>query len=247
MSNLWKFSNIPCIEEANFNKALERFYNLGISGLVRENIQNSLDGKVPGNSGAVIVTIKTGKVHKNNIPGLDDIKTRIGCLKGKNTYTGETIEHMKKKMNCDLVDCISFEDTNTKGLKGANNGQSDNKEDTWSIYAYNKGVHSSEHDETIEKQRGGSHGIGKIASNAASDIYMMYFANCDEEGNKHLGGTVQLIEHEYEGKFYRSTGYFTDIKNKDNTSKFYPFENTFHEIFRKDTRGLKIVIPLLRE
>lgn len=35
----------------------------------------------------------------------------------------------------------------------------------------------------------------KIASNAVSDLHMMYFANCDEEGNKHLGATVQLIEH----------------------------------------------------
>ena len=29
--------------------------------------------------------------------------------------------------------------------------------------------------------------------------------------------------------------------------EFYPFENTFHEIFSKDTRGLKIVIPFLRD
>lgn len=43
--SLWKFSVIPGIEESTFNKVLERFYDLGISGLVRENIQNSLDGK----------------------------------------------------------------------------------------------------------------------------------------------------------------------------------------------------------
>ena len=74
-----------------------------------------------------------------------------------------------------------------KGLRGAKNGQSYRPEDTWGIYAYNKGVHSEEEDSTLEKSRGGSHGIGKIASNATSELHMMYFANCDDEGDKHLG------------------------------------------------------------
>lgn len=245
---LWKFSAIPGIEESTFNKVLERFYDLGISGLVRENIQNSLDGKIPGETKPVIVTIKTGKVNKNDIPGLNNIKERISCLEGRNSYTKETIEHMQNKMDQEEVNYISFEDFNTKGLRGAKNGQSYRPEDTWGIYAYNKGVHSEESDDTLEKSRGGSHGIGKIASNAASELHMMYFANCDEEGNKHLGGTVQLIEHKYKDKYYRSTGYFTDIKKiENNEERFYPYENTFSEIFKKDTRGLKIIIPFLRE
>ena len=248
MRQTWQFSAIPCIEESTFNKILERFYNFGISGLVRENIQNSLDGKLKGSDEPVIVTIKTGSVSKNDIPGLDEIKERIKSLKGQNSYTKETIEHMKNKMDDEIVNYISFEDFNTKGLTGANRGQSNNPKDTWSIYAYNKGVHTEEEDESVEKSRGGSHGIGKIASNAASDLYMMYFANCDADGNKHLGGTVQLIEHKFGDNHYRSTGYFTDVKNiGENKTKFYPFENTFHEIFSKDTRGLKIIIPFLRD
>lgn len=245
---LWKFSAIPGIEESTFNKVLERFYDLGIAGLVRENIQNSLDGKIPGETKPVIVTIRTGKVNKKDIPGLEDIKERIKNLEGHNSYTKETIEHMQNKMNAEEVDFISFEDFNTKGLKGAKNGQSYKKEDTWGIYAYNKGVHSEEEDSALEKARGGSHGIGKIASNAASELHMMYFANCDEEGNKHLGGTVQLVEHKYKDKYYRSTGYFTDIKTIENKEdRFYPYENKYHEIFSKNTRGLKIIIPFLRE
>ena len=248
MGERWQFSAIPCIEESTFNKILERFYNFGVSGLVRENIQNSLDGKIPGTTEPVIVTIKTGSINKNDIPGLDEIKERIKCLQGRNNYTKETIEHMKNKMDDEIVNYISFEDFNTKGLRGALNGQSDDPKDTWSIYAYNKGVHTEEDDEKLEKSRGGSHGIGKIASNAASDLYMMYFANCDEDGNKHLGGTVQLIEHKFKNHHYRSTGYFTDVKDLgNNRTKFYPFENKFHEVFSKDTRGLKIIIPFLRD
>lgn len=248
MGERWKFSAIPCIEESTFNKILERFYNFGICGLVRENIQNSLDGKLKESNEPVIVTIKTGSVNKKDIPGLDEIKERIKSLKGQNSYTKETIEHMKNKMDNETVNYISFEDYNTKGLTGAPKGQSSSPKDTWSIYAYNKGVHTEEEDESVEKSRGGSHGIGKIASNAASDLYMMYFANCDAEGNKHLGGTVQLIEHKFGDNHYRSTGYFTDVeKIGENKTKFYPFENKFHDIFAKDTRGLKIIIPFLRE
>ncbi len=248
MGERWQFSVIPCIEESTFNKILERFYNFGISGLVRENIQNSLDGKLKESNEPVIVTIKTGSVKKDDIPGLDEIKERIKSLKGQNSYTKETIEHMKNKMDDEIVNYISFEDYNTKGLTGALRGQSNNPKDTWSIYAYNKGVHTEEEDESVEKSRGGSHGIGKIASNAASDLYMMYFANCDADGNKHLGGTVQLIEHKFGDNHYRSTGYFTDVKRiGENKTKFYPFENKFHDIFAKDTRGLKIIIPFLRD
>ena len=243
----WQFSYSSSIEDYRFNESLERFYNMGISGLVRENIQNSLDAKIPGAEGPVLVKIETGKINQKYIPGIDEIKERILSLEGRNNYTIATIENMKNKMDQEMADYISFEDSNTKGLKGAKNGQSDSKEDTWSIYAYKKGDHSVENDSELEMSRGGSHGIGKIASNAASELYMMFFANCDEFQDQHLGGTVQLIEHKYKDNYYRSSGYFADKKNiEDDKSKLYPFENTFNEVFKKDTRGLKIIIPYLR-
>ena len=248
MSNYWQFSPIPCIEESSFNKVLEKFYDYGVSGLVRENIQNSLDGKLQNAEGPVKVTIKIGTISDYNIPGLAEVKEHISALVGRNKYTIETIEHMKRKMNQSEISYISFEDENTKGLKGAECGQTNDKDNTWSIYAYNKGVHTEEEDENLERSRGGSHGIGKIASNAASDLYMMYFANCDEKGNQHLGGTVQLIEHQYQDQYYRATGYFTQVRALDaHNSQFYPFTNTFNEVFSKKTRGLKIIIPFLRE
>lgn len=244
----WKFSPIPNIEESNFNKILERFYNMGVNGLTRENAQNSLDGQLLDNDDPVILKIKTGSISQKDIPGIHEVIERIKCLEGRNSYTQETIQHMLNKINQEEVRYISFEDINTRGLTGAKNGQSNSKNDTWGIYAYNKGVHFEEDDSTVEISRGGSHGVGKIASNAASDLHLMYFANCDENKEKHLGGTVQLIEHVYEDQCYRSTGYFTDIEiYQDNKSKFFPYENTFHPIFEKNTRGLKIIIPYFRE
>lgn len=244
---MWQFSSIDNIEEPLFNRSLERFKEMGVSGLTRENIQNSLDGKLPGSNMPVIVKIETGEIYEKDIPGINYVKQRVDNLRGFNKYTKETIEHMKNKLDQKLVRYISFEDINTKGLTGARNGQCMSEKDTWSIYAYNKGVHFEEDDERIETARGGSHGVGKIASNAASDLHVMYFANCDEFGDQHLGGTVQLIEHEFNGQAYRSTGYFTKVKYENDKTKYYPFENNFHDVFKKDSRGLKIVIPYLRK
>lgn len=242
----WKFTEIRNIEEFNFDKNLERFYAMGIYGLTRENIQNSLDGHIPGSMEPVIVKIETGNIDTNQIPGINEVKRRINHLIGRNEYTKETIRHMQSKLNQNVVRYISFEDINTKGLTGAQKGEYGSKDDTWHIYAYSKGYHFEEEDKAVEIARGGSHGVGKIASNAASDLHVMYFANCDAEGNQHLGGTVQLIEHEMNGQSYRSTGYFTDLIDDDEKSIYVPFENKFHEVFRKSTRGLKIVIPYLR-
>lgn len=239
----WSFRKIIAIEEPVFNSSLERFYNLGVEGLVRENIQNSLDGKLPESGLPVQVIIKTGVIGSDAIPGIHEICEHINCLKGENEYTCETIGHMKEGMNKAQVPFISFEDRNTKGLTGAERGENAGSGDTWGIYAYKKGVHFTDLDAEVEGIRGGSHGVGKIACNAASDLYLMFFSNCDEEGKCHIGGTVQLIEHSLGNSNYRSTGYFTKVIG----DVYYPFENNFDPIFEKNTRGLKIIIPYLRK
>lgn len=73
---MWEFRKITAIEEPVFNNVLERFYNLGLDGLVRENIQNSLDGKLPGSNLPVEVKIKTGDIPASEIPGIDETLIR---------------------------------------------------------------------------------------------------------------------------------------------------------------------------
>lgn len=245
MTRFWHFSETSFPENYKFNEVLEKFYRNGISGLVRENIQNSLDGKLPDSEGPVRVTIKTGKLPTEQIPGMREISAHIHALVGRNEYTIETIDSIKEVLRTEskMTHYISFEDENTKGLTGAVYGQNNDPKNTWSVYAYNKGVHAIDQDASMEKRRGGSHGVGKIASNAASGLNMMFFANCDEDGQQHLGGTIELIEHQLNGANYRSTGFFTDVKN----GHFIPFANNFSQVFQKHTRGLKIIIPFFRE
>lgn len=232
---MWDFRRIQAIEEPVFNNTLEKFYNLGIDGLVRENIQNSLDAKLQGCALPVEVIISIGEIDASDVPGVEEIKQHIETLKGKNSYTRETIDHMRKAMVCSTVAYISFEDNNTKGLTGAIRGENCEENDTWGAYAYKKGVHHIVEDEELENLRGGSHGVGKIACNAASDLYMMFFANCDADGNQHIGGTTQLIEHELNDVKYRATGYFTDIDGE----AYIPFENNFSSVFQKKHTWIK--------
>ena len=77
--------------------------------MIHENIQNSLDGKLKENDDPVTVTIKTGTIDKEHIPGLDEVKERILSLQGRNTYTKETIAHMQNKMHAQTIDYISFD------------------------------------------------------------------------------------------------------------------------------------------
>src|SRR5699024_5034002 len=123
----WKFTPINDIEEANFNKSLERFYKMGMNGLTRENIQNSLDaalGEEP-----VVVKINLGKRNKDKVPGINHIEERINNLKGFNSCTRETIAHMQNKVRQEEVNYISIEDSNTRGLTGANRGQKGTEDD----------------------------------------------------------------------------------------------------------------------
>ena len=239
----WLFNETKFIEESNFNPILERFYEYGINGLVRENIQNSLDARLT-NELPVIVKIVNGQIDGNEIPGFEEIKNRILNLSSGNNYVKETIDEMKSQLNRPNYDYISFEDMNTKGLTGSKFGQVEDIKYSYSAYAYSKGVHFEDADLYNEKLRGGSHGVGKIASNAASIFYTMFFSNYDENDYQTLGGTIQLVDHKFNNKYYRSTGYFTNEIN----GKYIPYENkNYSNIFEKTTRGLKIVVPFLRE
>lgn len=239
----WKFSEINMPENHTFDESLKAFYKYGINGLIRENIQNSLDARNEDSIDPVVVNITIGEMDYEDVPGIDEIKDRILSLNGGNDYSKKTINYMQKIVRDDSkpVSYLTMEDNNTRGLSGSKLGYDKENPTAYQAYAYSKGVHYEKEDKSLVS--GGSHGIGKIASNAASELFMMFFSNYDDEGYQTLGGNIQLIDHEYLGQAYRSSGYFTDL-NGDN---YTPYENqNFHEVFDKNTQGLKIIIPFLK-
>ncbi|MGL5638194.1 MAG: hypothetical protein ACRCW7_02445, partial [Cetobacterium sp.] len=66
----------------------------------------------------------------------------------------------------------------------------------------------------------------------------------DELEEAYLGGTCELIDHSYDGKNFLGTGYFANFKG----DKFEAYKNeNFHSIFSKEARGLKVVIPFVKD
>lgn len=242
MANKFYFTPITNTETQTFDNSLEHFHSAGIRGTIRENLQNSIDAKLPDCDQPVKVSITMTSIDKEKIPGIKEIEEHIYSLEGGNSYTKKTIKHMQESLKLERVPVLIFEDSNTRGLSGAD--QLDVKT-TYNTFAYKKGVHFEEEDAEIEITRGGSHGVGKIANNAASDLHLMYFSNCDENGKQHIGGTTQLIEHKMNECSYRSTGYFSDFND---SNQYVPYVNDAYDpIFEKSSRGLKIIIPFLKE
>ena len=247
---MWYFLKTEIPKEFNFDHSLKDFFERGIEGLVRENIQNSLDAKDTDKEGPVVVHIETGKLRMREIPGIDTLRDHIDSLPVRNEYAKETIENMesilkKYKGNEQTIPFISFEDSNTTGLNGIPTEDDLDVNGSWSSYAYYRGSH---HQTDIEEKNlvsGGSHGIGKISSNAASSLHLMYFINRDENGSEHISGNISLIDHKLGDEKYTGSGIFTKYKTQENELKFYPEINQYEYPFSKETRGLKLIIPFL--
>jgi hypothetical protein len=241
-SRLWQFDKISIVSNITFDHTLQDFYSFGVSGLVRENIQNSLGARL-SDSLPVKVTIKMGTHSKEDVPNFSDIEDRISSLQSRNDYTSKILNNMKANLDNEIYNYLSFEDENTSGLKHGVNG-SDIYSSSYASYAYGQGAHY-EDSEDHDKAKGGSHGIGKIASNSASIFNIMFFANVDENGLSTLGGTVELIDHSFNQQPYRGKGFFTNV---DVDGNYNPIKNVgYKDIFCKSTRGLKVIVPFVYE
>lgn len=229
--------------ELKFDNNLIKFHGHGIDGVIRENIQNSLDHPVH-NGATVLVRMEFGLMPIDDFPDFKTLRDHINSLVGANHYVRDRVNSMQDTLRSvsHQIPYFLYEDTNTLGLSGVNeNGIVKNK--SFYSYAYLKGSHVESTNEEQEGLRGGSHGIGKIASNAASEIHTMFFANCDEFGLRHTGGSIILIDHEMNGQTYVEDGLLTKFENHDYIP--YPSKD-FSSILFKEDRGLRIVIPFIK-
>lgn len=212
---------------------------------IREILQNSLDARINFDKPA-IVNIEFKEIDKDELPSIGQIFNTINHLDPKNKYTLENVNRMKSLEKQKKVQVLIADDVNTKGLSGAYS----NKENSiFNSYAYSKGMHNEVDDEQLENTRGGSHGVGKISNNAASLLNLMYFVNHDENGDKQIGGSVFLFDHKIDDQGFDGVGYYTDIfENKNKKVRVpYKLDNRYSDIFSKNERGLKVIVPYLMD
>ena len=81
--NDFQFAKIEYIENTTFDGSLDSFYEKGIEGTIRENIQNSIDAKLETEN-KVKVRIVLGKVERSELPGINEVFQHIDSMEGKN-------------------------------------------------------------------------------------------------------------------------------------------------------------------
>lgn len=248
MKEIFAFIGTEHTQSHSFNQSLEYFRDIigdnstkkfTSESTIREVVQNSLDAQLDMTK-PVEVIINSTSVQKSDLPGIESVFEHIKSLNPGNNYTLEITDHMKKLEKLSTIDVLTLEDRNTTGLSTS---KTTDGLTPYEIYAYNTGIHGASTN-VSEQSRGGSHGVGKIAINSASDIHLMYFANHDENGVENLGGSVELFDHKYNNRSYRGTGFL--IENTSLKDRIPLINKDFHEIFHKSTRGLKIIIPYIR-
>jgi hypothetical protein len=174
-----------------------------LESLTRETIQNSIDAALDRDA-EVHVEFDESSIPVSSVPNFDTFKEIVAlCDKETHEQNPDMIKEfkvVKEIMKRPKISVLSVSDHNTKGMKGpCQRGKP--------FYQYLKTVGQSGGD----SNRAGSHGIGKAAPLACSDLRTIFVSTVwEEEGQKKalVQGRAVLMSFERDGKIHKSTGYW---------------------------------------
>lgn len=188
--------NDPSIAEFKSNR---------LQSLTREIIQNSLDARADDDY-PVHVDFIEQSVAAENIPNIETLKEIVKlCDQQKELQNPDLIKEFgvaKETVNKKSIQVLSVSDYNTYGMKGP-------CEPGEPFYQYLKTVGTSGGATT----RAGSHGLGKAAPLACSDLRTIFVSTVwEQEDNRHslIQGRAVLMSFEKSDGIYKSTGYWGD-------------------------------------
>jgi hypothetical protein len=191
--------NDPLIAEFKSNR---------LESLTRETIQNSLDARESDDT-PVVVEFKESLVSADRMPNIETLQQVIKlCEKEKKLQNPDMIKELpiaKETAHKQKIPVLSVSDYHTKGMKGpCLPGEP--------FYQYLKAVGQSGGDPS----RAGSHGLGKGAPLACSDLRTIFVSTVWPEGKAHkslVQGRAVLMSFTKDDGIYKSTGYWGDAKN----------------------------------
>lgn len=171
--------------------------------LIREGIQNSVDALDEDNHDTVNIKIS---LHTADT---DEIKEAIFESPEEDIKHYE-VSKMADSFKKNYMDILTFEDSNTTGIKGDYNTI---KSDQWTFW-HGEGL-TAENKSTGDT--GGSRGIGKISFSYNSEIGTFFVQSRNDTNILETRG-MALLEpaHEIDGTFYGKDGWF--VGDKDNSS-----------------------------
>ncbi len=254
--NNWRFKpyNKDDIRE---NPTQSQFFTTDIvensaTGLIREGIQNALDEKL---NKSLPVTIKITLSHKNNLKP-KDYKKYINELKDHLYSKGSGLRDIPDLEN-DEMSFLTFEDFNTKGLRGSPKESTDEEIEDISFphnfyyFWRNVGITGKSGNSL------GKWGIGKTVFPASSTINTFWGLTIQEDSNNELLlGQCVLKKHNLHNDSkewgYKPYGYFGNFVNDEyfaNPISEEIFLADFKKDFslkRKKETGLSIIIPFYK-
>lgn len=187
----WNFvSTNGSQDEGINNPMIEHFMGNYNYHLAREIIQNSLDAKIDGSKEPVKVNFKLMSLPASRFPGHSELTTILESCLRCSTEAEDIVaqEFFKNALDCiksSEIPLLKISDYNTKGLSG---GDTDRK-GGWYNLVRSRGS-SPKH-----KGEGGSFGIGKGASFAASNLRTVYYSTKTEKGWARFQGVAELVSH----------------------------------------------------
>lgn len=196
--------NDPSIAEFKSNR---------LESLTREIIQNSLDASANEES-QVVVEFRSVRIKSENIPNIEELREIVRlCVSKKEHQNNDLVKEFeiaKDIVNSDSISVLKISDMNTTGMPGpCILGK------PFHQYLKTVGQSGGNYD------RGGSHGIGKAAPLACSDLRTIFVSTVwhDELVSRNLAqGRAVLMSFERNGRIHNSTGYWGD------TDRFMPVE-----------------------
>ena len=250
----WKFDKItpqttkvdPAHLEFFRSEALEDT----VSALVREDIQNRLDAKVPGNAEPVRVRYYLSD-NSNHLPA--DLAAKWLRGLGPHLNSPRSLEEIgSRPINLSTtMPYLVIEDFNTTGLRGDPTKTSDpeDEEERNDFYWFIRNVGRT------GKKAGdrGRWGLGKIVYPAASGIrsFFAYSVRLPDHRPALIGRSVLAI-HAIEGEEFHSEGYGATFPNPqypyfaapvEEPTVIADFSRNFGLARRPDQPGLSLVIP----
>ena len=198
-------------EQSYTNSGIELFKGKELmENLAREICQNSLDAKIPGSSGPVVVKFKCVSVPQCDHELFADYKE---CIKScKENWDGRMDDNLRDFLAAaDLmlgrqsIPVLVASDYNTKGLTGVDAGE--DEESAWRALAHSDGVSAKSSDSS------GSYGIGKDAPFACTSLSMVFYNTYAIDGGRAFQGTARLATLKRNGKKTVGTGHYLYIED----------------------------------
>lgn len=197
---------------------------------VKELTQNSLDARIE-RDGKLKVIIKAIEVEKVDIPNFNTFEEYLSKMSeywnGKSNQYSSFFSNASKTISSPFIKILVFEDYYTRGLSGANNGN------TFKSCVHDENVSTKKHSDSL-----GGHGIGKNSVFGYSSLQTVFYSTLNENSEYLFQGVSKLGTFESNGERKSEKIYYGIVDKFVGTVEEISKLNEIPSIFQRNESGL---------